>query len=177
MHISEHTQRQPTASAMTNNDWTPELIRKTAQALKHKPGALLPILHAIQEQLNYIPKDAVPVIAEELQQSRAEVHGVISFYHYFRTQPPGSHVLQVCRAEACQAQGGRALEQHIKQTLGVDYQHTTTDNEFTLEPVYCLGNCACGPSIRVGKQVHGRMNPEKFDQLAERLTTTVVQLQ
>jgi len=177
MHILERTHHQPTTPAMASNNWTPELIRETVQALKHKPGALLPILHAIQDQLAYIPKDAVPIIAEELQQTRAEVHGVISFYHHFRTQAPGSHVLQVCRAEACQAQGGRALEQHIKQTLGIDYQHTTADNEFTLEAVYCLGNCACGPSIRVNKQVYGRMSPEKFNQLAEHLTTPIVELQ
>ncbi len=163
-------------SVTGSGDWTPDMIRQEVLTLKHKPGALLPILHAIQDRFGYIPKDAVPIIAEELQQTRADVHGVISFYHLFRSQPPGSHVVQVCRAEACQAQGGRALERHIQDKLGVDYQHTSADYEFTLEPVYCLGNCACGPSISIDNKVYGRMSPQKFDQLADRLTTTVLEL-
>lgn len=177
MHISERTNHQPVAiPVIGGGDWTPDMIRQKVQVLKHKPGALLPILHAVQDQLGYIPKDAVPIIAEEMQLTRAEVHGVISFYHHFRSQQPGSHVVQVCRAEACQAQGGRALERHIQDTLGVDYHQTSADYEFTLEPVYCLGNCACGPSIRVNNQVYGRMSPTKFDQMADRLTTTIVEL-
>ncbi len=175
MHISESLDQQ--SVTLTHlGDWTPELIRQEISVLKHKPGALLPILHAIQNRVGYIPKAAVPIIAQELQQTRADVHGVISFYHYFRTQPAGSHIVEVCRAEACQAQGGRALERHIQAALGVGYHHTTADYEFTLEPVYCLGNCACGPSISVNSKVYGRMNPQKFDQLTEQLTTAVIQL-
>lgn len=156
--------------------WTPEMIRQDIIALKHKPGALLPILHAIQDRVGYIPKDAVPIIAEALQQTRADVYGVISFYHHFRTQPAGSHIVEVCRAEACQARGGRALERHIQNKLGVDYHQTSSDREFTLAPVFCLGNCACGPSIRVDNAVYGRMSPDKFDQLTDTLTTTVIEL-
>ncbi len=177
MHISESADSQPIAMAITGaGDWTPDIIRQEITTLKHKPGALLPILHAIQDRIGYIPEGAVPIIAEELQQTRADIHGVISFYHHFRTKPAGSHVLQVCRAEACQAQGGRALESHIKEKLGVDYHHTTADYEFTLEPVYCLGNCACGPSISVDNKVYGRMSSQKFDQLTNRLTTSIIKL-
>lgn len=176
MHISESVGQQTTAITATVG-WTPEQIRQIVGALKHKPGALLPILHGIQDQFGYIPKGAVPIIAEELQQTRADVHGVISFYHHFRSEPAGSHVVEVCRAEACQAQGGRALESHIQTKLGIGYQQTSADREFTLAAVFCLGNCACGPSIRVGSAVYGRMTAQKFDQLADRLTTTVIDLQ
>lgn len=154
-----------------------EQARAILDAHRHRPGALLPILHAIQDRLGYIPPETVPLIADALQQTRAEVHGVISFYHHFRTTPPGSHVVQLCRAEACQAMGGRALEQHVRQRLAVDYHQTTTDREITLEPVYCLGNCACAPSIRVDDSIHGRMTPEKFDRLAEQLTTSTLELE
>ena len=101
---------------------------------------------------------------------------MISFYHHFRTHPVGSKVIHVCRAEACQSMGGRALEAHIKDRLGVDYHGTTADNEFTLEPVYCLGNCACAPSIRVNDDIHGRMTPQKFDRLADKLTTSALDI-
>lgn len=154
-----------------------EQARAILDAHRHQPGALLPILHAIQDRLGYTPPETVPLIADALQQTRAEVHGVISFYHHFRTTPPGSHVVQLCRAEACQAMGGRALEQHVRQRLAVDYHQTTTDREITLEPVYCLGNCACAPSIRVDDSIHGRMTPEKFDRLAEQLTTSSLELE
>ena len=173
MHKPDKAKHSPAVQA---GDWSPDMIRRQVVALKHKPGALLPILHAIQDRVGYIPKDAVPIIAEGLQQTRADVHGVISFYHHFRTQPPGSHIVEVCRAEACQARGGRALERHIQNKLGVDYHQTSSDREFTLAPVFCLGNCACGPSIRVDNAVYGRMSPEKFDQLTDTLTTTVIEL-
>lgn len=175
MHMSEQTNQHPGGAATPGiGDWTPDMIRDEVNALKHKPGALLPILHAVQNRIGYIPEGAVAIIAEALQQTRAEVHGVISFYHHFRTHPVGSNVLHVCRAEACQSMGGRALEAHIKARLGVDYHGTTADNEFTLEPVYCLGNCACAPSIRVNDDIHGRMTPQKFDRLADRLTTATL---
>nr|WP_298249389.1 formate dehydrogenase subunit gamma [uncultured Halomonas sp.] len=152
-------------------DWTPQLIQDETDALKHKPGALLPILHALQDRLGFIPDQAVPIIAESLGQTRAEVHGVISFYHHFRTTPPGTHVVQICRAEACQAMGARALEAHAKASLGIDYHQTTADHEITLEAVYCLGNCACGPSVRVDDRVLGRVSPEAFDALVDELST------
>jgi formate dehydrogenase subunit gamma len=133
--------------------------------LKALPGALLPILHAVQEALKYVPKDAVPLIARELNLSVAEVHGVLTFYHYFLQQRPGRHVVHLCRAEACQALGSVALEAHAKAALGVDFHGTTSDGAITLEPVYCLGNCALGPSIMIDQQLHGRVTAERFDSL------------
>ncbi|WP_447927263.1 formate dehydrogenase subunit gamma [Vreelandella sp. EE27] len=154
-----------------SREWSSPSIQAEIDALKHTPGALLPILHALQDRFGFIPNDAVPLIAESLQQTRAEVHGVISFYHHFRTTPPGRHVVQICRAEACQSVGARKLEAHAKTRLGVDYHQTTPDQEITLEAVYCLGNCACGPSIRVDDQVRGRVTPETFDELLDELQT------
>ena len=129
------------------------------------PGNLLPILHGIQDTLGYIPSDAVADIATSLNLSRAEVHGVISFYHYFRTTPPGKHTIRICRAESCQSMNGKALENHAKQRLGIDFHETTADDQFSLEAVYCLGNCAASPSMTIDDQVHGRVTPAKFDQL------------
>ncbi|WP_136249193.1 formate dehydrogenase subunit gamma [Halomonas borealis] len=154
-----------------SREWTPQAIQAEIDALQHKPGALLPILHALQDRFGHVPDDAVPIIAESLGQTRAEVHGVISFYHHFRTSPPGSHVVQVCRAEACQARGARTLEAHAKASLGIDYHQTTADREITLEAVYCLGNCACGPSVRIDDRVLGRVSPAAFDVLVDELRT------
>lgn len=136
--------------------------------LKHLPGALLPILHAVQEALSFVPKDAVPLIAKELNLSIAEVHGVVSFYHYFLQERPGRHVVHVCLAEACQALGSAALEAHAKATLRIDYHGTTSDGAITLEPVYCLGNCALGPSVMIDEQLQGRVTPQRFDVLMAR---------
>jgi formate dehydrogenase subunit gamma len=132
---------------------------------KALPGGLLPILHAVQEVLGFVPPDAVPLIAHELNLSRAEVHGVVSFYHYFRTERGGRHVVHVCRAEACQSLGAAALEAHAKKSLGVDYHGTSADGAVTLEPVYCLGNCALGPSLMIDEQLQGRVSPQRFDEL------------
>ena len=129
------------------------------------PGNLLPILHAIQDNLGFVPEDAVPLIAFRLNLSRAEVHGVVSFYHYFRTHAPGRHIIEICRAEACQSVGAADLEAHAKRCLGVDYHGTTADGAITLEPVYCLGNCALGPSVMIDRQLRGRVTPERFDAL------------
>lgn len=144
-------------------------VTEVITSLQDKPGALLPILHGIQDQLGYIPAEAVAMIAEALNQSNAEIHGVISFYHQFRTTAPGKHTVQICRAEACQSMGSRQLEAHAKETLGVDFHQTTDDRTVSLEAVYCLGNCACAPSVRINDDVVGRVTPEKFDQLVEQL--------
>lgn len=146
-------------------------VRQIIAGLKHKPGALMPILHAIKDELGYIPDSTVPTIAEGLQITRAEVHGVISFYHDFRATAPGKHVVHICRAEACQARGCRTLEHHAQQTLGVDYHQTTPDGDITLEAAYCLGNCATGPSVRVGDDIYGRVTPARFDALIDQLQT------
>ena len=129
------------------------------------PGGLLPLLHAIQKAFGFIPPDEVPTIAHAMNLSRAEVHGVISFYHDFRSEPAGRHTLQICRAEACQAMGSRELEAHAKASLGIEYGGTTPDGAITLEPVYCLGNCACSPSVRIDDSVHARVDPARLDAL------------
>ena len=140
-------------------------VMQAIERHRDSAGALLPILHAIQQALGHVPPAAVPLLAQALNRSRAEVHGVISFYHFFRSTPPGRHVIQLCRAEACQAMGARALEAHARRTLGIDFHQTTTDGAFTLEPVYCLGNCACSPSLLIDGELHGRVDPERFDEL------------
>jgi formate dehydrogenase subunit gamma len=128
-------------------------------------GGLLPLLHEIQNSLGYIPKENVTDIAQGMGLSRAEVHGVISFYHDFRHQPGGKTTIQLCRAEACQAMGSRELEDHVKSRLGVDFGGTTADGLYSLQPVYCLGNCACSPSIRIGDDVFARVDADRFDEL------------
>jgi formate dehydrogenase subunit gamma len=140
-------------------------LMAAVQAHRGAEGALLPILHAVQETLGWVPPRVLPLLAHELNLSRAEVHGVVSFYHYFRQQPPGRHVIHLCRAEACQAAGAAALEAHVKQRLGIDFHGTTADGRHTLEPVYCLGNCACGPSLLVDNCLHAAVTPESFDAL------------
>jgi formate dehydrogenase subunit gamma len=133
------------------------------------PGALLPILHGIQEQVGYVPPDAVPRIAEVLNLSRAEVHGVITFYHDFRSEPPGRHVVHVCRAESCQALGAESLLAGACARLGVEVHGTSADGAVTIEPIYCLGNCALSPAVMVDRHVYGRMSAERLDTILEAL--------
>jgi formate dehydrogenase subunit gamma len=151
----------------TTNADSAEVVSLAVLKFAEIPGGLLPLLHDIQAKLGFIPKDKVAAIASGMGLSRAEVHGVISFYHDFHMQPRGQHTIQVCRAEACQAMGSRKLEAHVKSRLGIDYGGITTDGRFSLEPVYCLGNCACSPSIRIGDDVYARVDKERFDQLLE----------
>lgn len=148
---------------MTESTSIQDTVQAVITTLKDKPGALLPILHGIQDALGYIPADSVPAIAQGLHLSRAEVHGVISFYHYFRDTPPGKQTIHICRAESCQAMGGKQLEQHVKDQLGIDYHETTADGQFSLEPVYCLGNCACSPAIQIGDDIYGKVSAQSFD--------------
>jgi formate dehydrogenase subunit gamma len=139
-------------------------------AHKTLPGALLPILHAIQDGIGHVPADAVPMIATALNLSRAEVHGVISYYHHFRQQPAGRHVVRVCRAEACQANGANALLAHAQEKLGCGLHETTADGAITLEPVYCLGQCAVGPAILIDDaELHARIDAAGFDALTDSL--------
>ena len=136
---------------------------------KDLPGALLPLLHEIQGAAGFIPDKAVALIAAALNLSRAEVHGVVSFYHDFKTSPAGRHVVQICRAEACQSMGSRDLESYAKSSLGIDYGETTSDGFISLEPVYCLGNCACSPSVRINDDVYARVDQKRFDKLISEL--------
>lgn len=149
-----------------------ETISKIVGDHAGQVGALMPVLHAVQEHFGCIPEDAVPLLASELNLSRAEVHGVIGFYHDFRSQPAGKYLVQVCRAEACQAMGSMQLEKHVKDLLGIDYGQTTVDGQFSLEPVYCLGNCACTPSVRINDDIHARVTPKRFEQLLKPLLET-----
>ncbi|HWN57870.1 MAG TPA: formate dehydrogenase subunit gamma [Methylomirabilota bacterium] len=142
-----------------------KIVDEIVARVGDRPDALMPLLHAVQERLGYIPVDAVPEIARALNLSRAEVHGVISFYHDFRTTRAGRSIIRVCRAESCQAMGAVELASHIQKRLGLEFGQTSADGEYTLEPVYCLGNCACSPAIVVGADIHGRVTPERFDEI------------
>ena len=141
------------------------LIQAHIQAHQHVPGGLMPLLHAIQDDIGYVPQSIYPEIAKALALSVAEVHGVVTFYHHFRTHPIGKHVLQICRAESCQAMGSAKLESELKARLGVDYHQTTQDGQVTLLPVYCLGNCGCSPAVMLDDEVHGRMDADKVSEL------------
>jgi formate dehydrogenase subunit gamma len=128
-------------------------------------GATLVILHALQDAFGYVPEPAIAMIAAALNLSRAEVHGVFTFYHDFRRQPAGRHMLKLCRAEACQAAGGDALAARAEARLGVAIGETTADARVTLEPVYCLGLCATAPSAMLDGRVFGRLNQARIDAL------------
>lgn len=148
---------------------TQELTKIEAHIKVHKnmPGGLLPLLHAIQDDVGYVPEASYPYISKALALSVAEVHGVVTFYHHFRRHPAGRHVLQICRAESCQAMGSEKLETHVKSTLGIDYHQTSKDGAITLEPVYCLGNCACSPAVMLDDEVYGRMDAQKVKDLID----------
>lgn len=135
--------------------------------LQNLPGALLPILHALQEEFGYVDEAAVPLMAEALNISQAEVHGVISFYHDFRRTQPGRHVLQMCRAEACQSMGCGALIEHVEKRLGIKLGETTADGGLTLKQVFCLGNCALSPAVMLDGQPYGRVSASVADALID----------
>jgi len=133
---------------------------------KGKEGPLLPILHELQDEFGYVPPETLPLIAHALNISRAEVHGVFTFYHDYRDHPAGRHVLKLCRAEACQSMGGDALADRARQLLGIDWHGTTDDGAVTLEPVYCLGLCACAPAAMLDGDVIGRLDAEQLEEIA-----------
>ena len=132
---------------------------------KGMEGALLPILHAVQAEFGYVPQEVLPIIAKDLNISRAEVHGVVSFYHDYREKPAGRHVIKLCRAEACQAMGGDDLAAHVQKTLGVSWHETTADGAVTLDPVFCLGLCACGPAAMVDGKLVARVDSARMDSI------------
>ncbi|TRC75128.1 formate dehydrogenase subunit gamma [Mesorhizobium sp. WSM4307] len=153
---------------MTMQPASTEIASRTAaivQEMKGLEGPLLPILHEIQEEFGHVPQAALPVIADGLNLSRAEVHGVVTFYHDFRARPAGRHVLKLCQAEACQSMGSDSVAAKIKQLLGIGFHETTSDGSVTLEPVYCLGLCACSPSAMLDGEVIGRLDSEKIDEI------------
>ncbi len=144
---------------------TERLLAQLLCQYEHTPGALLPLLHAVQENLGYVPEVAVPAIARVLHLSAAEVRGVISFYHELRTEPGGRHSLQVCRAESCQATGGEALALYAQESLGIAFGETTADGSISLDAVYCLGNCACSPAVRIDDATFARVDARRLDEL------------
>ncbi len=153
---------------MRSSSGIPETVVSAAvQKYADIPGGLMPLLQEIQAGLGFIPKDSVAEIARGMGLSRAEVHGVISYYQDFHAEPRGQTTIHLCRAEACQAVGSRHLEAHAKSRLGIDYGGTTIDGRYSLEAVYCLGNCACGPSIRIGDDVFARVDADRFDALLD----------
>lgn len=146
-----------------------DVIDEAIAACSHLPGGLLPLLHYIADRLGHIPPDSLGRIAAALNLSRAEVHGVVTFYHDFRSAPPGRHVLKVCRAEACQSCGGEALAAHLERRLGCRFGETAPDGSVTLEPVYCLGNCAAAPSLLLDGELRGRLTLARLDRLVDGL--------
>jgi formate dehydrogenase subunit gamma len=150
---------------MQYEPWETARAAEIIAAHAAKEGATLVILHALQEAFGYVPEPAIPMIAESLNHSRAEVHGVFTFYHEFRKEPAGRHVLKLCRAEACQAAGGDALAAHAEHKLGIAIGNTTPDGGVTLEPIYCLGLCATAPSAMFDDRVIGRLDVASLDAL------------
>jgi formate dehydrogenase subunit gamma len=147
--------------------WDADRAQARIRELEHLPGALLPILHALQEEFGYIDPAATPLVATALNISHAEVHGVISFYHDFRHAAPGKHVLKICRAESCQSMGCDALIQHVERRLGVKLGETTPDQSLTVEQVFCLGNCALSPAVMLDGEPYGRVSPSVADFLID----------
>ncbi len=150
----------PEASA-----WNAERARQIIAEHAGLEGPMLPILHALQEEFDCVSAAAVPLIAEALNLTRAEVHGVVTFYHDFRAKPAGRHVLKLCQAEACQSMGSDAVAAKIKQLLGIGFHETTRDGSVTLETVYCLGLCPCSPSAMLDGEVIGRIDDEKIEEI------------
>jgi formate dehydrogenase subunit gamma len=148
---------------MSANGYDSKAASDIIAAHDGRPELLVQILHDVVQRFGYVPEDAIRQLADELNLSRADVHGVVHFYHDFRTQPAGKHIVKICQAEACQAMGSRALTEHAEGTLGAELHGTNED--ITLEPVYCLGNCACSPAVMIDGRTYGRVSPERFDEL------------
>ena len=132
-----------------------------------RPEMLVQILQTIVMRSGWVSQDTIRQLADELNLSRADVHGVVEYYHDFRTEEPGKHIVKICQAEACQAMGSRALTEHAKKTLSMSFHDT--ENDITLEPVYCLGNCACSPAVMINGKTHGRVDPARFNALLDEL--------
>ena len=140
-----------------------EIVTQLINQFEARPETLVQILHLFMDCYGYISDDAIRQLASELNLSRAEVHGVVSFYHDFRIAPAGRRVIKICQAESCQAMGSQALTAHAERSLGVSLNETTEDGATSLEPVYCLGNCACSPAVMVGDRVYGRVDAKALD--------------
>jgi formate dehydrogenase subunit gamma len=144
------------------------VVREIAATHRAQRGALLPILHAVQEALGCVPPEAIPVLADELNLSRADVHGVVTFYHDFRSQPAGRTTVRVCRAEACQAVGAGQLVAYLQDRYGMSLGDTRYDGSLTVEQVFCLGNCALGPAVQVNGRLHGRVDEVRLSSIIDK---------
>jgi formate dehydrogenase subunit gamma len=152
-----------------HHPWDHTRVNAIVEELQSRPGPLLLILRRIQDELGWVPAEAVPLIANALSLSRAEVHGVVSFYHDFKHEPPARNVIKLCRAESCQAMGAVALADHLRVRLGIDFGETTGDHNFALEAIYCLGNCACSPAGVINGELIGRLTRERLDDAIAKL--------
>lgn len=152
---------------MRAENYDKKLATQIVATFQARPEMLVQILHAFLERFGWISEDAIRLLAEELNLSRAEVHGVVSYYHDFRTTPPGKHLIKICQAEACQAMGSRDLSSHAEGSLGVAMH--SSNAEVSLEPVYCLGNCACSPAVMVDGKTYGRVSKRRFDDIVAAL--------
>ena len=163
---------QQLAGPLPYQDWDLDKAREAVLDLADKTGGVMIALHRLQEIFGYVDDSAMPMLGKVFNLSRAEVHGVTSFYHDFKRSKPGRYTIKVCQAEACQAMGSDKLTDEIKDFLGVGFHETTASGDFTLEPVYCLGNCACSPNIMVDEQTYGRVSIEGFKALASSLSAS-----
>jgi len=149
------------------SSWNRDRAEEIIQTHQGMEGAALPILHALQAEFGFIPEDAIPLVADALNRTRAEIHGIVTFYHDFRREAPGRHVLKLCRAEACQSMGGNALAEQAQARLRSGWHETSADRSVTLEPVYCLGLCACAPAAMLDGRPIGRLDGKRLDQLLD----------
>jgi formate dehydrogenase subunit gamma len=147
--------------------WDSQEAARIVSARASERGATIPIFHALMERFGYVDRSIVPVVAEATNLSRAEIHGTLTFYHDFRDHPPGRHTIKVCRAEACQSRGALAMHESLKRKLGVDWHGTTADGAITIEPVYCLGLCACAPAMLVDDEPVGNVDAERLDEVLD----------
>ncbi len=152
---------------------TDKAVVAIAHAHGDRPENLIEMLHETQERFGHVSDESVRTLAEAVNRSRAEVHGVVTFYHDFRHSPPGRHVIRICGAEACQAMGCRSLVRHAERALGVRMGETKADRSVTLETVYCLGNCALSPAVMVGEDLYGRVDARRFDEIVDSLAQEV----
>lgn len=153
-------------------DWQVELAEELLKEFDHEEHNLLDVLHFFQNEFGYIDKELIPPLAKFFNLSRADVHGVVSFYHDFREQKTGSYVLKICQAESCQAMGSRKLTEEIKNYLGIDFHETHAEKDITLEPVYCLGNCSCSPNVMLNTKIFSRTSTEQLKQILQTLDQT-----
>ena len=161
------------AGPIKYQEWNLDTAKMSVQEFRDRTGGVMLSLHKLQELFGYVDESAMPMLGKVFNLSRAEIHGVSSFYHDFKNSKPGKYTIKVCQAESCQAMGSEQLTKEIKTFLDIDFHETTSSGDFTLEPVYCLGNCACSPNIMIDKETYGRVSIEGFKALADSLSSSL----